>query len=179
MSKIVSVFGSARVKPKSQVYEASYAVGKALAQAGYITMTGGFAGVMEAASKGAVEADGQAYGVTVESLGLIGESTANQWLTKEFSYPHISERIQHLIHKADAYIVMPGGIGTVQELIEVWQGMRIGDVPSKPIFAYGEFWKPFIQDMLSEGFIGAKDRSMVSQVDNPQAIIASLQTWFS
>lgn len=178
MSQIIAVFGSARPKEGSETYHMSYQVGRALAESNYITMTGGFAGVMEAASRGAAEAGGEAYGITVESLGLIGESQTNQWVTKEIRYPNLRERIQHLVHEAHAYVVMPGGIGTLQELVEVWQYMRLGDIPKKPLLIYGSFWSALIEQMLEEAFVNERDLGYVCKVDSPDAMIETLQTWF-
>src|SRR5215213_1776620 len=109
MSKTVAVFGSARVQPNTDEYEECYQVGRALARAEYITLTGGYSGVMEAASRGASEAGGVVHGATVESLERIGESRLNQWVGREYRYPTLRERINHLIDKSDAYVVMNGG----------------------------------------------------------------------
>lgn len=179
MSQIVAVFGSARTNDGSEIYQMAYQVGRALAGANYITMTGGFGGVMEAASRGAVEAGGESHGITVESLGLVGETTTNQWVTKEICFSHLRDRIQHLVNAADAYVVMPGGIGTLQEFVEVWQFMRLGDIPRKPLLVYGEFWNGIIERMLEKGFVNGKDTGYVTNVGSPEALIATLQAWFS
>lgn len=179
MTKIIAVFGSARVQPDDDVYQQSYALGRALAHAGYITMTGGYAGVMEAASKGAKEADGQAQGITVASLEYIGESRTNQWVTEEIRYATLPERVKHLVDTADAYIVMPGGIGTAQEIIEVWQQMRLGDLPEKPLFIYGNFWKPMIQMMLDDAYINERDMRYIIEANNADSIIDALRIAFN
>jgi uncharacterized protein (TIGR00730 family) len=171
-------FGSARPKEGDETYQMSYEVGRALAEANFITMSGGFAGVMEAVSRGAAENGGEAYGITVESLGLIGESVANQWITKEVRYPNIRDRIQHLINEADAYVVMPGGIGTMQELVEVWQFMRIGDIPKRPILIYSDFWNGVIEQMQEKDFVNGKDTAYIIQVDTTVTLIEALNKWF-
>lgn len=178
MKKIVAVFGSARVLAESEVYEDSYQVGRALARAGYITMTGGYGGVMEAASRGAAEANGEVHGITVASLEYIGESRLNQWVGKEYRYSTLLERVKHLAQTADAYVAMPGGVGTAQELVEVWQLMRLGDLPEKPLFVFGEFWNPMIQSMLDNDFIDERDTKFIIEVDNAQAIIDAMTAWF-
>lgn len=179
MKKIVAVFGSARVQPDSDVYVQSYEIGKALAQAGYVTMTGGYAGVMEAASRGANEANGEVQGITVESLEYIGESRVNQWVREEIRYATLPERVRHLVDKADAYIVMPGGLGTIQELVEVWQGMRLGDVPHRPLILYGNFWHPLIENLLGGGYISERDLRYVIETAKPKGIINALEDWFT
>lgn len=179
MTKIVAVFGSARVQPDNEVYKQSYAVGKALAEAGYITMSGGYAGVMEAASKGAVEANGEAHGVTVASLEYIGESRVNQYVTKEIRYDTLHERIAYMVDTADAYIVMPGGMGTAQELIEVWQGIRLGDLPKKPIIVYGDFWQPMIDMMLAGAYISQIDMQHIEITQNAEDTVQAITNWFN
>ncbi|MGB7341844.1 MAG: LOG family protein [Phototrophicaceae bacterium] len=179
MEKIIAVFGSARTQPDHPVYQQSYDVGAALARAGYITMTGGYAGVMEAASKGAAEANGVVQGITVTSLEYIGESRVNQWVSEEIRYDTLHQRVKHLVETADAYVVMPGGLGTAQELIEVWQGMRLGDLPVKPLLIYGTFWYAMIDSMLADGYISDIDMPLLTEVAEPQAMIDHLDTWFS
>lgn len=179
MKKIIAVFGSARVMPDDEVYQQSYKIGRALALAGYITMTGGYAGVMEAASKGAQEAGGDVQGITVASLEYIGESRTNQWVTEEIRYEKFPDRVKHLVDTADAYITMPGGIGTAQEIIEVWQQMRLGDLPERPLFTYGEFWNPMIQNMLKDKYVNELDMRLLTQVNTPQEIIEALDKAFN
>ena len=179
MTKIVAVFGSARVQPDNEVYKQSYAIGQALAEAGFITMTGGYAGVMEAASKGAIEAKGEAYGVTVASLEYIGESVVNPYVTKEIRYDTLHQRIAYIVDAADAYVVMPGGLGTGQELIEVWQGIRLGDLPEKPIIIYGNFWQPMIDIMLDGAYISPRDMQHIEIAHNAADTVSSIKNWFN
>jgi predicted Rossmann-fold nucleotide-binding protein len=73
---------------------------------------------------------------------------------------------------------MPGGIGTLQELVEVWQYMRLGDIPKKPLLIYGSFWSALIEQMLEEAFVNERDLGYVCKVDSPDAMIETLQTWF-
>ena len=178
MKKIIAVFGSARIHPNDAVYQQSYDIGRALALAGYITMTGGYNGVMEATSKGAQEAGGDVQGITVTSLEYIGESRTNQWVTEEIRYETLPERVKHLVDTADAYITMPGGIGTAQEIIEVWQQMRLGDLPEKPLYIYGDFWQPMIQNMLKDKYVNELDMHLLTQVNTPQEIIEALAIAF-
>jgi uncharacterized protein (TIGR00730 family) len=179
MSKTIAVFGSARIVPDTGDYEECYQVGRALARAGYITLTGGYSGVMEAASRGAAEAGGEVHGATVETLERIGESRLNKWVGREYRYPTLRERINHLIDKSDGYVVMVGGIGTLQEFVEVWQLMRLGDIPRKPLFIYGDFWKPIIRDMLASGYTDAEDMAFLIEVETAQGIVDGLAAWFS
>lgn len=176
--KIIAVFGSARSQPGSPSYDDSFAVGAALAEAGYIVMTGGYAGVMEAASKGAAQAGGIVHGITVEKLEAIGESRVNEWVTEEIRYPDLRKRLDHLIDTAAAYVVMPGGVGTLQEFVEVWQLVRLGDLARRPILIYGEFWKPLMTQILDSAFISDYDMQFVQQVNGPEELTAHLAQWF-
>ncbi|MEL6407819.1 MAG: TIGR00730 family Rossman fold protein [Chloroflexota bacterium] len=175
----IAVFGSARAKRNSDVYSVTEAIGKALADAGYAVMTGGYAGVMEAASKGAADAGGTVLGITVKDLELVGESRINDWVTDEVRYQKFDDRLAHLINEADAYVIMPGGIGTAQELIDVWQNMRIGDLPRKPLLIYGDFWHPLISNMLDAGYIGEKEMALLNIFATPEQAISTLDNWFN
>ncbi|MCA9913080.1 MAG: LOG family protein [Anaerolineae bacterium] len=176
---IIAVFGSARVQPDDPVYMQSYEVGAALARAGYIVMTGGYAGLMAAASQGAAEAGGVVHGITVEKLEAIGESIPNQWLTEEFRYPNLRQRLDHLIDTADAYVTMPGGMGTAQEFIEVWQLMRLGDIAKHPLITYGDFWTPFIEQLLQSAYVSQRDVAYITNVQTTEDLTANLAEWFS
>ncbi len=178
MKKIVAVFGSARLAPETDLYRACYDIGAALARSGYITMTGGYDGIMAAASQGASEAGGEVYGITVEMLEAIGESRVNQWVTHEVNFPNLRERISHMIDHGIAYIVMPGGIGTLQEFVEVWQLMRLGDIPKKPIMLYGNFWDTTLETMLHSAFVSERDMRFLQHVYNPQDVLNHLATWY-
>lgn len=176
---IIAVFGSARVQQDDPVYAQTMEVGAALAQAGYIVMTGGYAGVMEAASRGAAEVGGIVHGVTVDQLEAIGESVPNQWLTQEFRYPNLRARLDHLIDKADAYVTMPGGVGTAQEFIEVWQLMRLGDIAVHPLYTYGAFWTPFIDQLFQSAYVSQRDLDFITNVSSADELIAGLAEWFA
>lgn len=180
-SRVVAVFGSARVQPTDDEYRQSVAVGRALAEAGYAVITGGYAGVMEAASKGASDAGGHVIGVTINGGGTIGERTVNQWVQDEIPCTTMRERLDYLVAQAEAYIVMPGGIGTLQELIEAWQLMRVRDLAERPLLLYGAFWQPVIDVFTSRNrpFISDYEHGFVQQVAAPQAVVTHLDEWFT
>lgn len=176
---IIAVFGSARVQPEDPVYAQTMEVGAALARAGYIVMTGGYAGLMEAASKGAAEAGGIVHGVTVDQLEAIGESAPNRWLTQEFRYPNLRARLDHLIDRANAYVTMPGGVGTAQEFIEVWQLMRLGDIERHPLYTYGDFWTPFIDQLFQSAYVSERDTAYITNVQTTDELVVGLAEWFA
>src|SRR5690349_5396400 len=101
--KTVAVYGSARTANNDPVYAATQAVGRALAEAGFTVMTGGYDGIMAAASQGAAEAGGHVIGITVRALEMIGERVVNRWVKEEIKYDTMTERLVHLTRHADAY----------------------------------------------------------------------------
>ncbi|MGB1286156.1 MAG: LOG family protein [Aggregatilineales bacterium] len=173
--KVVAVFGGAGVQPGSDVYEQSYLVGKTVAEAGCAVMTGGYGGVMGAASQGASEAGGHVIGVTVASFSIQGERNVNQWITEEIEYPDLRPRLHYLVDKADAYIVMPGGVGTLQEIAEVWQQMRTGDIVGRPLIGYGDFWKTTLAEFRKSPYIPQHQRDVMQFVDNSDDLLTILE----
>ncbi len=177
MSKLVAVFGSARLDAQDPLYEATRALGYALAKQGHTVVTGGYDGIMAAASQGAAEAGGTVIGVTVEALELKYERSPNQWLTQEIRYDTMRERLHHLVIHSDAYIIMPGGVGTLQEIAEVWQMFRLNEIPHRPLILYGRFWHPMFETMLQSGFVSVADWESVYTVDTPDEVISILAHW--
>lgn len=163
------------VKPTSPDYQAAEAVGEALAQAGYTVMTGGYAGIMEAASKGANLAGGHVIGVTTEQIRNVRpESRANSWVKEEIAYPRLNERLHHLIEHADGYVVMPGGVGTLNELVLAWEYMRVKELPLRPLICYGDLWQRTLQAFIDDRYVPLHHQQMITYAANPQAVIAVL-----
>lgn len=175
--KIIAVYGSARLNLDDPVYEQSYQVGKALAKAGYAVMTGGYEGVMGATSRGAAEANGHVIGITVQYSGQGAERKTNQWVAEEIQYPSMRERLHHLVEHADGYIAMPGGIGTLQEIVEVWQLMRIKTIPRRPLVLYGDFWQPILIRFMDSDYVSSAELDLIRICNTPDDILAYLAAW--
>lgn len=175
--QIIAVYGSARLTLDDPVYEQSYQIGKALAGAGYAVMTGGYDGVMGAVSRGAAEADGHVIGVTVQRSGLAAERKTNQWVKEEIPYPTMRDRLHHLAEQADGYIAMAGGIGTLQEITEVWQLMRIQTIPRRPFVLYGDFWLPLVTHLLQSTYVSSAEIDLIQVCNTPDEVIDYLATW--
>jgi len=145
---IVSVFGTSRAEPGQPLFELAQETGRALAQAGFIVANGGYGGTMLAGAKGAAEAGGTVIGVTCKAFK---NSVANEYVTREVLTESLDERLHNLIKAAQAYVVLPGGTGTLLELASVWElkNKKFLD-PSKPIVLMGDFWKPLVDLMASE-----------------------------
>ncbi|MCU0511224.1 MAG: TIGR00730 family Rossman fold protein [Anaerolineae bacterium] len=178
MKRTIAVYGSARLAEEDPLYAESRTVGQMLAQAGYAVMTGGYAGVMSAASQGAAEAGGHVIGVTVRQLELIGERVVNPWVQQEIKYDTLRDRLHHLTHEPDGYVVMPGGVGTVQEVAEVWQLFRLRAIPPRPFILYGAFWQPLLTMLADTPYINAQELALVQQAFTLPEIIERLEVWW-
>jgi uncharacterized protein (TIGR00730 family) len=155
-------------------YIAAQAVGRALGEAGFCVMTGGYAGVMEAASRGAAEANAHVIGVTTVQLELIRNQGCNQWVKDEIKYPTLRERLLHLITEADGYVVMPGGVGTLNELITVWELMRVGDIRARPLICYGAYWQHTLAELKKSPYVPPHYWNLIEFADRPEEAVAKL-----
>jgi uncharacterized protein (TIGR00730 family) len=177
MAGIIAVYGSARPLAGEIMYEEACKVGAALASAGYTVMTGGYDGVMAGISQGAHDVGGHVIGITVRELELVGERIVNKWVKEEIKYETLRERLYHLSYHPDGYVAMPGGVGTIQEVTEVWQMMRMKAIPARPFVLYGTFWQPLLDMLVNSPFVGASEMSMVQQAYTPEAMMQILTTW--
>jgi uncharacterized protein (TIGR00730 family) len=139
--KIITVFGSSRPREGDVHYGMAHELGAHLARRDFIVCSGGYGGVMEAASRGAKEAGGQTLAVTAAFF----RSRANRWVDEEVRVKTWQERLFELIHRGSGYVVCPGGTGTLVELAVVWEMLNKGVMRGKPFVALGEFWKPIIE----------------------------------
>ncbi|MFQ3674487.1 MAG: LOG family protein [Aggregatilineales bacterium] len=177
MPQTIAVFGSAQLPPDDPVIECTYRVGYALAQAGYQVMTGGYGGVMEAASRGAHDAGGHVIGVTVPYIQLINERVVNPYVAEEIRKETYHDRLFYLAQKPNGYVVMPGGVGTAQELIEVWQLLRLKTIPLRPLVCYGEFWRPVVNTLIESPYVPPTEVPLVHFADTPEDVVAFLTRW--
>jgi uncharacterized protein (TIGR00730 family) len=171
---IVAVFGGSAVGPGDGEYQAAVEAGALLAQAGFAVATGGYAGIMEAAALGATDAGGSTIGFTAPPI-FPGRTGANAHIDTEVPAATLTERIHMLVDSADGFLVMPGSIGTLTELMVVWNTAfvaRYSGQPAKPLAAVGEPWRslvPHIGDLL------ATDASLVGCYDDVGDAVAYLR----
>lgn len=163
----VTVFGSARVKEESPFYRMGVEVGAALADAGFTVMTGGGPGVMEAVSRGAKEAGGRTVGCTINL-----DEGVNPYLDvhKEFHYFFVRKVM--LVKYSYGFIVLPGGLGTLDEVFETATLAQTGKIQDFPIVLMGAaFWKPMLdfmeQTLVAEEMIDPQDFSAFTVTDDP------------
>ena len=165
----VSVFGSARTKPGSSFYEMGVQVGRHLAEAGVAVITGGGPGSMEAANKGAVEGNGVSVGLGIE---LPFEQGLNRWVDLGINFRYFFARKTMFVKYAQGFIVLPGGLGTLDELFEAMVLVQTRKVTSFPIVLLGvDFWSPMIEwireTLVKEGMVSEKDLDLIQLVDDP------------
>ncbi|GAB4569426.1 MAG: hypothetical protein Kow0077_01940 [Anaerolineae bacterium] len=176
---IVSVFGGSAPQPGSPAYEEAYLLGKLLAEAGFAVATGGYTGIMEAASKGAAEAGGHVIGVTTDALNRWERRAvrANPWVKEEIKFPTLRERLYHLVSFSDALVSVRGGIGTLSEVSLAWSLMQVGEMPVKPLILVGKAWEDLLNAFYGSGeYIRREDMALWQCVDSPQAVVPALQT---
>jgi uncharacterized protein (TIGR00730 family) len=141
----VTIFGSARAKPGTFVYDEVKRVAAALSAMGCDIITGGGPGLMQAANEGAAVADApernRSVGIRVE---LPFEQEANPFVTEAFEHKTFFTRLHHFVLTSDAFIVVPGGIGTVLELMMIWQLLQVRHVGETPLILVGKMWADLV-----------------------------------
>jgi len=169
----VTVFGSARFDESHHYYQLAREIGGALAQAGFAVMTGGGSGVMEAANRGAREAGGLSIGC---NIALPKEQKPNAYLDRFIQLDHFFVRKVMLVKYSTAFVVMPGGFGTLDEAFEVATLMQTGKLERFPLIAVGaDFWDPLIsfarETMIRQGTLDEQEARFVRRVDTAQGVI--------
>ncbi len=139
--RVITVFGSSRPREGAPDYEEARALGRELAGRGFLVCTGGYGGVMEAASRGAKEAGGRTLAVTAEFFS----THANPWVDQEVRVNTWQERLFELIRRGQGYVACKGGTGTLVELAVVWEMLNKGVMPHKQFVVLGEFWRPILE----------------------------------
>lgn len=172
---IVTVYGSAMPKQGDAIYEETRRIGFALARAGYDVMTGGYAGLMSAASQGAAEAGGHVIGVTCRPLERARGSVVNQWVKEVVACESLHERVFELVRRSDAFVVMPGGLGTLSELVYTSELMRAGDVPRRPMVCHGEFWHNIVHDPNVSQYMHSDGWGNLVFAHSPDEIVEALK----
>src|SRR5947208_9633171 len=135
---VVTVFGSSRVKRDDPEYAAARRLGTLFAEHGWTLCNGGHDGTMEAAAQGAKEAGGSTIGV---SLSLYRPTNKNVWLDQEIVAESLFARLEKLVTLGSAYVVLPGGIGTLLEMCLVWNLVQSPEFAGKPIVLVGDAWR--------------------------------------
>ena len=166
----VTLFGSARTKPGSPMYEATVETARLLAQAGLAVITGGGPGIMEAGNKGAQEGEGVSVGLGIE---LPFEQGVNAYVDVPINFHYFFARKTMFVKYAQAFVIFPGGFGTMDELFESLTLIQTGKIHNFPIVLYGsDFWGGLLgwlrDTMLAAGNISAADLDLMAIADSPE-----------
>ena len=172
----VTVFGSARIKPDDPHYELALKMGAAIARLGFTVMTGGGPGIMEAANRGAKEVGGRSVGCNIE---LPFEQGSNMYLDRCIRLHYFFVRKALLIKYSYAFVVMPGGVGTLDELFEALALIQNGKIKHFPIVIMGtDYWRQligFIEQMAQRGKISSADLKVIFATDSVDEAIAHIR----
>ena len=172
----VTIFGSARTNKENIYYKQATLLARLLAKNGYNIITGGGPGIMEAANKGAFGEDVESIGLNID---LPAEQEKNLFTTKELTFDYFFSRKVMLVKYSMAYVIFPGGFGTLDELFEALTLVQTRKVTGVKIFVIGvSFYKPlieFIEDkLLSEGMIEKKDLELIHLTDDFECIVGEI-----
>src|SRR6266576_1063423 len=177
--KGVAVFGSARTSPNHPEYQAARETGALLARAGYTVITGGGPGIMEAANRGAFEAGGASVGCNIE---LPHEQSSNPYLTLSLKFKYFFVRKTMFVKYSNAFIIFPGGFGTLDELFEALTLIQTHKIHNFPVVLYGSrYWQGMLEwlrgPMLSEGKIVEDDFRRLHLTDSPEEIVSVVKAY--
>ncbi|MEJ5299830.1 MAG: TIGR00730 family Rossman fold protein [Thermodesulforhabdaceae bacterium] len=173
----VSIFGSARVKPGDEVYEKTVIIARELAKAGFNIVTGGGPGIMEAGNKGAIEGGAKSVGLNID---LPFEQKLNPYANVSLHFRYFFVRKVMFVKYAQAYIGMPGGFGTLDEIFEALTLIQTKRLKSFPIILVGsDYWNGLIGWMrdilLARGYISPEDMDIFMVMDDPMEVVRTIK----
>lgn len=176
ISPSVSIFGSARTDPESPYYKLTVDIARTLSDAGFSVVSGGGPGIMEAANKGAYEGKSPSVGLNIQ---LPHEQSGNKYQDISLTFRHFFSRKVMFVKYASAYVVMPGGFGTLDELAEILTLVQTGKTRKIPIIlVHRPFWEGllnwFREVMVSEGTINPEDLNLLQIIDSPEEILEAI-----
>ncbi|WP_222192199.1 TIGR00730 family Rossman fold protein [Modestobacter italicus] len=177
LPRAVSVFGSARTPRDSEYYATGVQLGAALADAGYAVITGGGPGAMEAANKGACDAGGMSVGLGIE---LPFEQELNEWVDVGVLFRYFFVRKTMFVKYAQAFVILPGGFGTLDELFEALTLVQTRKVTRFPVILFGSaYWSglvDWIRDtMVAQGTVGPNDLELLHVTDSVEEAVQLIQ----
>lgn len=173
VSPAVTVFGSARVKPGSVYYEMAKKTSLLLSEAGFAVITGGGPGIMEAGNRGAFEGRSPSIGLNIK---LPHEQITNDFQNISFNFNHFFSRKYMFVRFAMSYVVMPGGFGTLDEVLEALTLIQTGKARKIPVILMGSsFWAGFIDwirdKLVGEKMISPEDVDLIQVTDDPNEVV--------
>jgi hypothetical protein len=177
----VTIYGSAQLQPDNELYARTEEIARRLGQMGFSIVTGGGPGVMEAANKGALEAGTASIGLNIE---LPEEQVCNAYTTKSMTFSHFFARKVMLVKYATAFVIMPGGLGTLDELTEVLVLIQTHKIRPFPVILFDSgYWKGLLDwlqsSVLAGGCISEEDLDLLRVCDEPDTVIETVQRWYA
>lgn len=175
----VTIYGSARLETGDKLYAQTEEIAYRLGEAGFSIVTGGGPGVMEAANKGALEAGVTSVGLNIE---LPEEQFCNAYTTKSVTFSHFFVRKVMLVKYATAFVIIPGGLGTLDELTEVLTLMQTHKIKPFPVVLFNsEYWKGFLDWLknhtLAREFVSEEDLHLLRVCDSPEEVVETVEMW--
>jgi uncharacterized protein (TIGR00730 family) len=177
----VTIYGSARLKESDELYAQTEEIAYRLGQLGFSIITGGGPGAMEAANKGALRAGVESVGLNID---LPQEQVANAYTTKSIIFHHFFARKVMLVKYATAFVGIPGGLGTLDELTEVLTLMQTLKIKPFPVIIFNsQYWKGFLDwlesSVLNKGCISEADLDRLIVCDQPEEVVEAVQGWYT
>ncbi len=177
----VTIYGSARTKPDNKFYSQTEEIALLLGRAGFNIMTGGGPGVMEAANMGARKAGVRSVGLNIH---LPTEQACNVYADRTITFHHFFVRKVMLVKYATAFIIMPGGLGTLDELTEVLNLIQTEKIKPFPVILFSsEYWGGFLDWLkgtaLAKGNISAEDLDLLRVFDYPMEVAGAVHSWYT
>lgn len=167
----IAVFGGSRRDKNSSLWAEAYDLGRVLASAGYAVLSGGYDGSMAAVSRGASEYGGQVIGVT---CAIFDPRPGNEWLTEEVKAPTLMARLATMVERADDFVALRGGIGTLSEVTLVWSLLQTRELNGKRLILLGADWRPVVDALKSHTDLGTSIANLATIVDRPEEVLAAL-----
>ena len=176
----ITVFGSSWPIEGHQTYQQAYNLGLLLSKNGYNVLSGGYIGLMEAVSRGAIDNGGYTIGFSCDEIEFFRPVPPNRFLTEERRYPTLRTRIMAIIDTCDAAIALPGGIGTLAEVSLMWNHLLIQSMPPKPLIFLGDEWGLVIDQFFRSmnEYIRQEHRDLINIAHNNIEAMNFLNTFF-
>jgi len=181
IGKAVSIFGSSRIKPTNKYYKLAEEVAYLLAKEGYAIITGSGPGVMEASNKGARRAGGYSVGLNIQ---IPHEQKPNKYVDTLLDFRYFFVRKVMFVKYAKAFVIMPGGYGTLDEFTEAINLIQTERISKFPVIIFGsKYWKGmldwFRDTLLKDGNISRKDLDIFTVVDSPKEVVAAVKKFYA
>jgi uncharacterized protein (TIGR00730 family) len=181
VGKAVSIFGSSRIRPENKYYKLTEEIAYLLAKAGYAIITGSGPGVMEAANKGAKRAGGHSVGLNIQ---IPSEQKPNKYVDTLLDFRYFFIRKVMFVKYAKAFVIMPGGYGTLDEFTEAINLIQTQRISKFPVVLFGsEYWKGMIdwlkKTVLKNGNISQEDINIFKVVDSPKDVVSVIKKFYA